>query len=72
MKYLNERFLDQLQLIVTIIDHACYDQDDKSSHYTDALINTLYSQNMSCSHEIHEMIEIEKRSFINQKKTLKN
>ena len=72
MRYLNERLLDQLQLIVTVIDHVCYDQDGKSLHYTGVLMNTLYSQNMSCSHEIHEMIEIEKRSFINQKRTLEN
>ena len=42
-RYLNEKLLDQLQLIITVIDQTCYDQDDKSLYYINTLMNTLYS-----------------------------
>ena len=55
---LRDQLSDRLQIIISVKDSLWKNAWDKFLRYTDTLVNLFQSLNKSCSHDIHEMIEL--------------
>jgi len=62
LRSLNEKILNHLNLIVTVLNHKRLNSN-KSSVYTEILIKRLRKRHQELSHEIHDMIEMKNWSI---------